>query len=254
MEIEDRNLPVNPFSPERRVHWRRETPLSEKGKMMEEMLGSLRGDPLGVQFLPQWFWSLLPRHGPLEDRLPWMNFRAIRWLDSYLRSDMDTFEFGAGGSTLFVARRVRRMTSIEHDRHWHGLVADALNAERVTNCDLRLVEAEPDPSAAEVPYGPASFSSLTPGARGLRFERYARAIDGQPDRSLDLVLVDGYARFSCVARAIPKVRPGGYLMFDDTDLKKYREAVTYLDRFRRTDFIGLTPFQRNLRQTTIWRL
>ena len=229
-------------------------PTSVKGRMAAEMWATIRQDPLSVQFLRPWIASLLPGRSPLGQRVPWMNFRVIRWLKSYLKPTMKAFEYGTGGSTIFLATRVGRLTSIEHDPQWHLLVARELRTEGITNCDLRLVPAEPRPSLRDVPYTSTSFTSLTPHARGYSFEAYVRTIDEQPDRSLDLVIVDGYARFSCVAHAIPKVRRGGYLLFDDTDWPKFREAVAFLAAFPRRDFVGATPCQFNLRQTSIWRL
>ena len=231
-----------------------EKPDNEKRMILAEVWDTFTQDPLGVQFLPGWFMSLLPRSSPLENHLPWMNFRVIRWLRSYLRPTMRVFEYGSGGSTLFVAPRVREMTSIEHDTEWHERIGRILGEEGISNCHLRLVPPEPRRSTDPTPYGPASYTSLTPHAAGLSFERYVRMIEEVPERSLDLVIVDGYARFSCVAAAIPKIRPGGFLLFDDTDLKKYRAAVGYLDGYPRTDFLGVTPFQRNIRQTTIWQM
>ncbi len=136
-------------------------PASEKRRMTADVLASLRKDPFAVQFLPLWFGSLLPNHSPLHDRLPWMNFRAIRWLRSRLRPTMNVFEYGAGGSTLFIARRVRRVTSIEHEPSWYDLVARSLREDGLSNCDLRLIPAEREPSLRDVPYGPASYTSMS---------------------------------------------------------------------------------------------
>jgi hypothetical protein len=167
---------------------------------------------------------------------------------------MNVFEYGAGGSTLFIARRVRRVTSIEHEPSWYDLVAHTLHEDDLSNCDLRLIPAEREPSLRDVPYGPASYTSMNPHAIGFSFENYVRSIEEHPDRSFDVVVVDGYARFSCIAAAIPKVQRGGYLLFDDTDLDKFRGAVRYLNRFPRTTFVGVTPFQTDIRQTSVWRL
>ena len=230
------------------------SPKGEKAQMVAEMIRTLSRDPFSVQFLRPWLWSLLPAHSPLGDRLPWMNFRAIRWLNAYLTPKMRVFEYGAGGSTLFAARRAGSVTSIEHDPAWHARVVRALDEEGITNVDLRLVPAEWRPSGTDIPYGPESYTSANPKAAGYSFEGYVRTIDGEPDRSFDLVIVDGYARFSCVAHAIPKVKRGGCLLFDDTDWKKYHTAAALLDGFPRRDFVGVTPFQRDIRQTSVWRL
>jgi predicted O-methyltransferase YrrM len=51
------------------------------------------------------------------------------------------------------------------------------------------------------------------------FRKYAAAILGYPDESFDLVFVDGEAscRDWCIANALPKIKPGGYLLLDDSD-------------------------------------
>ena len=47
------------------------------------------------------------------------------------------------------------------------------------------------------------------------------AICDEPDASLDLVVVDGRARVECARRAMPKVKPGGLLLLDDTSRERY---------------------------------
>lgn len=225
-----------------------------KLEIMAEMLGTVALDPRSLRFLRPWIRSLRAGQSPLGSSIPWMNFKVIRWLREYLKPTMAVFEYGTGGSTIFLGRRVRSLTSIEHDPRWFDLVCRAVDAEGLRNCELRLVPAEPRPGLDAVPYGFRSYTSKSPEAFGQSFEAYVRTIDGVPDRSLDLALVDGYARLSCVAHAVPKMRVGGYLLFDDTDWSKHRPAFDYLMSFPRTDFVGVTPFQRNLRKTSIWKI
>jgi hypothetical protein len=227
---------------------------SEKRRIAHDIVLSLSKDPLSVQFLWPWFWSLLPGHSPLDDSIPWMTFRAIRWLESYLRPSMDVFEYGAGGSTLFFAKRVRTLTSIENDPSWHDRVSRVLRDRGITNCHLRLIPARAEPTLRGIPYGPTSYTSTTPEWAGHSFEEYVRSIDACADHSLDLVAVDGHARFSCVTHAISKVRPGGYLLLDNSDWKKYDEVVASLAPFPRTDFGGAGPFQPAGWRTSIWRM
>lgn len=225
-----------------------------KGRMLGQALDSIGADPLGVQFAARWIRTLLPGHSPLNDRIPWMNFRAWRWLRSYLKPEMRVFEYGSGGSTLFLAKRVANVVSVEHDVAWYEFVADALREDGVWNCDLRMVPPEERRELKDAPYDPASFASEPPEGNGFTFERYVRSIDEFPDRSFDLVIVDGFARHACVAESIGKVRPGGYFLIDDTDWEKYHPACRLLAGFPRTDFVGITPFQLNIRQTSVWRL
>jgi len=224
-----------------------------KGRMLAEIVDTLSRDLSSAQFIAPWLWSLLPDRSPLRNRLPWMNFKVIRWLNSYLKPEMRAFEFGTGGSTIFLSRRIRDVTSIESDTRWYDDVSRALKENGIGNCDLRLIPAEP-PNASKAPDMDGFYKSTAKGVAGYDFERYVRAIDELRPRSLDLVIVDGYARLACIAHAIPKVRLGGYVLVDDTDWKKYRLSFDLLSQFPRTDFVGVTPFQLNLRQTSVWRI
>ena len=220
-----------------------------KGRMLAEFVDSLSHDPVSVRFLAPWIHSLLPGRNPIRDQVPWMNFKVIRWMRSYLDASMQVFEYGTGGSTLFLARRVRRLVSVESDPRWHAAVAQSLSDHGIRNCDLRLVPSQP-PGARTDP----RYVSTAKGVAGRDFRRYVEAIDTCEDGSLDLVLVDGYARLACVAHAVRKVREGGYLLVDDTDWKKYGRTFDLLRRYARVDFVGVTPFQFNLRQTSVWRI
>ncbi len=55
----------------------------------------------------------------------------------------------------------------------------------------------------------------------MSFEKYVRSIDRFIDKSLDLVIIDGRARLSCITHALKKIRPGGYLMLDDSERERY---------------------------------
>ncbi len=39
----------------------------------------------------------------LDEGLPWITFPAMRWLHGHLRPSMSVFEWGSGGSTVFLA-------------------------------------------------------------------------------------------------------------------------------------------------------
>lgn len=225
-----------------------------KFRIAAEMIRTLSHDPVSVRFVRPWIRSLRPDWSPLYGHLPWMNFKVIRWLQAMLRPSMTAFEYGPGGSTIFLAKRIRSVTSVEHDKTYYDEVSEALRHTGFSNCDLRLIPPDVRPDLKDVPAGPHTYTSSSPAYAGYSFEAYVRAIDRFPDGSLDLVIVDGYARLACALHAVPKIRPGGYLLFDDTDWRKYRDAFRLLADFPRTDFIGVTPWQKNLRQTTVWRM
>src|ERR1019366_2881355 len=73
-----------------------------------------------LRLYPRWVRSLRLGLTPLSSGVPWLTFRTIDFLTNCLRPDMTVFEFGSGGSTIFIARRVRTVVSIEHDPEWHS--------------------------------------------------------------------------------------------------------------------------------------
>ena len=59
--------------------------------------------------------NLVRRRSAMEMELPWFLYGAIDFLQEFLQREMEVFEFGSGGSTLFFARRCARVESVEED-------------------------------------------------------------------------------------------------------------------------------------------
>ena len=212
--------------------------------------------PRELRYAHLWLRSLLPGHNPLDDERPWITFRAIQWLRSYLQPEMRVFEYGAGGSTLFLAKRVRELVSVEHDESFHSVVAHRLAKQGVHNCRLVLCRPErrsPKPEA-DVAYGTASFTSFQPRHAGEWFEKYVKVIDEYPDGYFDLVVIDGRARASCVRRAVRKIKPGGALLLDNSERPAYAAARRLLDGYPCTDMFGIVPWNLVPYQTSVWRI
>ncbi len=76
------------------------------------------------------------------DRTPWLTYRATKWLDSYLKPGMKVFEYGSGGSTVFLAQRVKRVFSVEHSLQWYQVVAETLKELKMSNVVYVLKEPE----------------------------------------------------------------------------------------------------------------
>lgn len=127
---------------------------------------------------------------------PWLTKSANEILMRVLQPDFTGLEFGSGRSTLWLARRVGHLTSIEHDRAWHDKVSTMLNREHVNNVTYMLHE----PACGEVE---ADTS------------HYVRVLDSISPNSLDFVLVDGIFRSACANGAIDKLRPAGFLIVDN---------------------------------------
>lgn len=123
--------------------------------------------------------------------IPWLSFRARRYIAGLLCSDCTVLEFGSGMSTAWFASRCRVLYSFEHDPKWYGFVKARLSKKKITNVFYSLRNAE-------------NYADLS------EF----------PDGSFDFVLIDGIRRTECVRNVISKVKPDGWIYLDNTDVSQ----------------------------------
>ncbi len=169
-------------------------------------------------------------------RAPWWPYDAVTWVALALPPEPRVFEYGGGGSTLWLEDRSATVTVAEHDEAWHAQLAD-----QVASCTTVLFRP------------PTTSGTVTSPVASGYFDGYAAAIDDQLESSLDLVIVDGRARVACVNHAMAKVRPGGLLLLDDADRARYMPAVKMLAGWEQHVFAGLKPGARGPAQTSVWK-
>lgn len=150
---------------------------------------------------------------------PWLSAECIGFLDRLLGGHEHVFEYGSGGSTLFFAGRARSVVSVEHSRGWHARVRRELREQGRHNVLLRCIP--PDGRFVRAP--PAIYKSGSLTCWRCTFHRYAAEID-RHRRPFDFVLVDGRARAGCMAHARAVVAPGGWLVLDDSQRRRYAAA------------------------------
>lgn len=124
---------------------------------------------------------------------PWLTSRAVQFLIESLTKDMRAFEWGSGRSTLWIAKRVRELVSVEHDPQWHERVTAEIAKAKLRNVTCLL-------------------ASAAPGETG-----YPGQIATYPDGYFDFILVDGAQRGACIAAAVAKLSPRGFLVVDNAD-------------------------------------
>jgi hypothetical protein len=152
---------------------------------------------------------------------PWWNDRAIRYFGQHLRPGDRVFEWGSGASTVWMVSQGAEVTSVEHDPDW------------VANVRVRC-------PAADVRAAPENARD------------YAAAIDEFEDGSFDVVIVDGTYRPECLQRGASKVKPGGLLVLDDTDMRQLaRLKRSSLPGWKKVSFAGFKA-TRDVRETTFF--
>jgi predicted O-methyltransferase YrrM len=106
------------------------------------------------------------------------------------------FEWGVGGSTLWLSQWCAGVVSVEHDREWVTKISDELaeyDIQNVTLCHVPL---------------------------GDDYEAWIN--DYEP---FDLIFVDGRRRAACTGHAVSRLRPGGVLVLDDSQREQYQAAI-----------------------------
>ncbi|MDD4970788.1 MAG: hypothetical protein PHT07_15280 [Paludibacter sp.] len=83
--------------------------------------------------IPNEYWTGI---GLLENECPWLVPEAIRRLEEIDMSNMTVLEFGAGGSTLFFARRAKNVISIENEIIWYEKITHALFDKNIKNVKM----------------------------------------------------------------------------------------------------------------------
>lgn len=208
-----------------------------------------------IRYYKVWKSCQLPGRTPLDDEIPWITFSAISFLEKNLTKTMRVFEYGSGGSSVFIARRVQSLVSVEHDSFWGKIVAEKLASCLLDNCRIKVVPPHAESDAqGKSPADPAAYVSSNEQYAGYSFRDYVQAIDSYGDGEFDLVLIDGRARPSCFARALPKVVRGGFICWDNTEREHYAPAMKLAGAdFDFYDFPGPSPYVNFFTRTSVWQ-
>jgi len=230
------------------------SPRNQYQKQKSERLQFYRQNPKQAVYYRRWQQTLNNPLASFELELPWITYSAIDWLKRRVNKRSRVFEWGSGGSTLFLISRVDQITSVEHDPNWFKLVRSALTKKHASNCDYRLVVAQA--SSKSMPNWkaiPEAYLSVDPSYKNMNFFDYCSQIDEYQEQSFDLVIIDGRARGSCVYHAINKLKKGGWLLLDNSDREEYASAIKLLDGWQRKDFYGPTPGHPNFALTSVFK-
>ena len=145
--------------------------------------------------------------------IPWVAYAALHFLEPRLTKDMSVFEYGCGYSTLWWAKRVRKVVSCEHDRAWYGKISSLAPP----NAEVIYLEHEAD------------------GAYGRCAAEYGE--------SFDIIVVDGVDRANCGRRSVETLTRSGVMIWDDAEQPAFAEGQALLSArgFKRLDIEGMKP-------------
>lgn len=155
---------------------------------------------------------------------PWYTYAAIDFIGDRVRREFTVFEYGSGFSTLWWAKRVKRVICCEHDARWFAKLQTEL-PDNVTAIHRELVYG-----------GDYSKEILNHG------------------RMFDVVVVDGRDRVECAKHAVERLLDHGVIVWDNSDRKRYQEGYDFLlaRGFRRLDFRGIGPMNTSGWMTSVF--
>lgn len=156
--------------------------------------------------------------------VPWCTYSFIKFIEPRLKKHFNVFEYGCGNSTIWYAKKVSLIKSVEHDKNWFELVSRNLPA----NASVVLSDLNEDGD-------------------------YAREVLSE-DKKYDIVIIDGKDRNNCARFAIRKLSEDGVIVYDNTQEDEYLPSIKMLTEsgFRRIDFIGILPIVAHNNTTTIF--
>lgn len=179
---------------------------------------------------------------------PWLSPGATMFFDDWLTKEKVGAEFGSGISTVFFAKRSKKVVSIEHFEPWYTKVVDLFKEEGLTNIDYRFIEVikgEDENQSIPDKIKPYFEDSKSFDIK-WEFEKYFSVLQDFDDEYFDYVLVDGRARPECVFYSIDKLKSGGLMVLDNSERSRYSIVFNALSDWESyTTSSGLTD-------TTFW--
>ncbi len=195
----------------------------------------------------------LPGRPASGENTLWITFGATEFLKQISHKDMQLFEYGSGGSTMFWSGRVKHVVSVEHDKAWYEKMKKEFRELKIDNVDYFFIQPETDPHFPKKNYQiPADYISSDQNYTGKNFEKYVKVIDKYPDAFFDIIVVDGRARPSCIDHSLSKLKTGGFLVVDNSERAYYLSPFKFdKQSWKIWKFAGPVPYMKGFSETTI---
>jgi hypothetical protein len=182
-------------------------------------------NPDSYLHLSGWMQSLSAKK-PIDHNgkpIPW-NYPVVRILQERLTKDLNLFEFGSGYSTLFYAKKVKAVTSVEYDEKWLHIIKSQLP----DNVNIIFKQQDVDGD-------------------------YCRVIKST-GKKYDVVIVDGRDRVNCIKQSISALTSKGVILLDDSQRERYQEGIDFAKShgFKALNLEGLKATGTEVDRTTIF--
>ena len=151
---------------------------------------------------------------------PWLVPASIPFIEDLLRRGMRGLEWGAGRSTVWLARQGVTLVSVEGRRPWRDTVQQQLDDEGLSD-QVTVIVAEVHQDYAVDP---------------ATIEAYATAPTSFATEKFDFILVDGHFRSACIRQVPALLAPNGILVIDNAETADIQNLIEQLAPFKIGDF------------------
>ncbi len=91
---------------------------------------------------------------PLQIELPWWSFKSIFILKNLLHPNLEVYEWGSGGSTIFLSKFVKSVHAVEHNSSWVKKIECIIEKKNIENIAIskREINLESSSKFLQSPY------------------------------------------------------------------------------------------------------
>lgn len=148
---------------------------------------------------------------------------AIKFLDKYLTKKMNVFEWGAGGSTIWIAERVKHIYSVESQEHWVKFLSGVIKEKGLKNITLYYQPTKVSLQLTEFTTLPNDYYNYIEKLK-MKF---------------DAIIIDGetYSRNECMKIALPYLAKGGVIVFDNYAHFLFDRARQYIRHWSINNYV-----------------
>ena len=145
--------------------------------------------------------------------IPWLTYSFIDFITKRLNKDMEIFEYGSGNSTIYFAKNVNTVTSVEHNLQWFEKISTNIPE------NVKII-----------------FNDLE------NKEQYYRIAE-LSNRKYHIIIDDAEERVKCIIHSLDSLTKDGVFILDDSERSEYSQGTNYLimKGFKKLDFWGMAP-------------
>ncbi|WP_049760003.1 glycosyltransferase family protein [Maridesulfovibrio salexigens] len=155
--------------------------------------------------------------------LPWLSYPAVNLLEERAPYGCTVFEYGCGSSTLWWAKRAKRVVVVEHNEQWFN----TMKSQFPDHVRPVLQRLEPG----------GDYSKTVAMIKNIKF---------------DIIVIDGRDRVNCAYNSLSSLSPSGVIVFDNTDRLEYMPGRQFIKDagFKELRLTGLASMVLNVGSCT----